>query len=1379
MFCKFTAAAAAPRAAPTRVTVARLAFLIILLTIKSWAADQTWLDVNSNNDWSTAVANWNGAVVWTNGNNAIFGGEGEKVEVASDLTIQNITFNSDGYEIADMDAGSLFNLSAGSIITVTNAAQTATISEIINSGDLGKAGVGTLLLSGSNTFSGAVNVTAGILRLANNNALGNTSGATSVSGNSQIELQNGITIAGETIGLGSGGTDYYGGLRAATNATATWGGTINLNTGGRLGSNAGGTLIITGVIQNGTSTGLSISATDGGTAANLGTVRIDTAATYTGTTTVIRGRLQLGITNALPITTTLDLDYSVAVEDSIFDLNGFNQTLGALQRSGGGVGSGGGSIITNSNASASTLTLNQASNTAFSGVIQDGASVVNLIKSGSGTLALTGNNTMGGSITVSGGTLAFSGTNALGAATVNSASLSLNGTNTLSGLLKVNSGGVVTVGGSVAIGGTGGITVASGGRVVLQDGVNVSGKTITVAGSGGNNYGALQTADNITATWSGNIITSADARLGGGVGGTLTINGVISGTGGVLFSRANNATTILNNINTYTGDTSLFANGGTGGRLVMGVDNALNGTSKLVVYPTPAATVSMTVDLNGHVSAFTGLDTSANHTSGNVLFVQNDGSAASTLTLSGTGLGVAEVVFNGRINDGSSGAGGMSLVKNGSFIQTFVAANGFTGVTTLNAGTIQIGKATVSGFTGANGSFASGSFILNAGLLAIDNLGSSNNGSNRIADSASISFRGGSMVYRGSDQTATNSAETLGALISHSRSSLLTVSYGATNTAQVTFNSYSRLANGGLLFVNGDKLGRNSLDTASIARIFFTSAPDLVGTTAALSSGINLAVHNTQIVPGLVGEAVATTGGEGSVTGKPNTFVTYEASGGLRPLNPTDEFTQNAFTSGDNIRITTGTTLSASASINSLLVDGGVASFSTTIGSGKTLTVSSGNILIASGTEMRLGEGGTLEFGSREGIITINTTGNTFITAAITGSAGVSYYGSGTLVTNQLNSYTGDTALYVAKVIPQSSSTGPAGAPTSGPFGKGTLILAGSGIRATTGNAISIGNNVDLRADTEIITSGVAANDKQLTFTGAVSLTHGSRTITNSSGADTLFNGVISGTDADSGITVTGSGVGDIIFNANNTYTGATQLSGNTTLLINGNQSAATGAVNVSAGTLGGTGTVGGATTIQSGGTLSPGAPAVNGGIGTLTFNSGVTLESGSALNLQITGATFTSIDGFGWNEPGTAGYQSYVIAHAGGSGGTLHDQLAITGAFTQITGAKINVLPVSFTAEAGQIFNLIDWSDLLGSSFSGNLGPAIRDGSSDSGFDLDLPDISASGYAWDTSFFATYGIIVVVPEPSRTMLLLVGLLAFGFRRRRTQSRFSATRSFF
>ncbi|HBJ86625.1 MAG TPA: hypothetical protein DDZ88_22760 [Verrucomicrobiales bacterium] len=1343
------AATAASRLAPAFVTWLAFFFLPAFAFAQ---ADHTWLDANVSNDWSTTAPNWQGDVVWTNGNNAIFGGTGETVEVASDLTIKNITFNSTGYVIADADAGSLFALSSDSVITVTAAAHTATISEIINSGALTKSGAGTLVLSGANGFSGAVSVTAGILSLANNNALGDTSSGTSVSSTGQIELQDGVTITGETLNLGAGGTDFFGGLRTAASATATWAGTINLDTSGRLGSLSGGTLIVTGTIQNGAATGLVISATGAG--ATLGTVRLSATNTYTGATTVFRGRLQLGITNALPTGTTLDLDSTSAVEDSVFDLNGFNQTIAALQRSGTGSGAGG-SFITNSSATASTLTVSQTATTTYSGIIQDGTGILNLVKSGAGSLTLSGDNTYGGTTTVSGGTLVMSGNNTLGGALTVSAALTLSGSNSLVGLLQVNNGGVVTVGHNSALGGAGGITVASGGRVVLQNGIDVSGKTITISGTGGNNNGALQTATSATAAWSGNIITaSADARIGGGVDGTLIVNGVISGTGGILYSRGQNATTLLNNVNTYTGDTQLFANSGTGARLVLGVDNAISAASRLSVITT-AATVSITLDLNGHILTLRGLDTQGNHASGAVLSVLNNGTPASVLTLSDT---ITTHIFAGRLRDGT---GGLTLVKNGANTQIFVAGQLYTGSTTVNAGTLQIGGSVAT--LGVNGALASTSLILNGGTLALDNLGTNNNSASRLADSASVSFRGGSFVYRGSDLTSTNSTEAIGALILHSRRSILTATYGGSNTTALTFAAYDRLANGGALLVNGLNLGLNAASTASVSRIFFTTAPDLVGTTAALGTGINATVKNTQVVPGLVGEADVATGGAGTATGTPNTFLTYEAGTGLRPLNPTDEFTQNAFVDGDNTRITSATTLPTSTTINSLLIDGA----NVTIGSGKTLTVTSGNILFASGSGLTLGNGGSLTFDGREGIITINSASNTFLTAKITGVGGVSYYGTGTLVTNQQHDYVGDTGLYLSAAIPQSSSTGPAGAPTSGPFGTGTLILGGTSIRATTANVVTIGNNVDFRADTTLLSSGIVANDKALTFTGGVSLTAGTRTLTNSAGASTFFTGVISETTAGSGITVNGSGVGAVVFSGANTYTGATTVAGATTLLINGNQSAATGAVNVIAGTLGGTGTIGGATTIQTGGTLNPGDPATSGGIGTLTLANGLTLQSSSTTNLQITGATFTSTDGFGGNDPGTAGYETYVIANGGGPGGTLHDQLSITGAIIQETGAKINVLPVSFTAEAGQIFNLLDWTNVAGSSFSTNLGDTIRDGSADSAFDLDLPDISASGYAWDISLFASHGVIVVIPEPSRMGLLFLGLVGLLFRRRR------------
>ncbi len=73
------------------------------------------------------------------------------------------------------------------------------------------------------------------------------------------------------------------------------------------------------------------------------------------------------------------------------------------------------------------------------------------------------------------------------------------------------------------------------------------------------------------------------------------------------------------------------------------------------------------------------------------------------------------------------------------------------------------------------------------------------------------------------------------------------------------------------------------------------TAPTLIGTRVDQGTGIAASAQNTQIVPYLLGTVTATSGGLGT-SGAANTFVTYSASGGLRPLNLTDEFTQNAFT---------------------------------------------------------------------------------------------------------------------------------------------------------------------------------------------------------------------------------------------------------------------------------------------------------------------------------------------------------------------------------------------------------------------------------------------------------------------------------------------------
>jgi hypothetical protein len=85
---------------------------------------------------------------------------------------------------------------------------------------------------------------------------------------------------------------------------------------------------------------------------------------------------------------------------------------------------------------------------------------------------------------------------------------------------------------------------------------------------------------------------------------------------------------------------------------------------------------------------------------------------------------------------------------------------------------------------------------------------------------------------------------------------------------------------------------------------------------------------------------------------------------------------------------------------------------------------------------------------------------------------------------------------------------------------------------------------------------------------------------------------------------------------------------------------------------------------------------------------------------------------------------------------------------------------------QKGQVFNLIDWS---GASMSGgfNVGAFNTYDASTSVIagDLDLAALGA-GLSWDVSAFSTYGVLVVVPEPSRMLLLMFGLLGLFYRRR-------------
>jgi autotransporter-associated beta strand protein len=113
-------------------------------------------------------------------------------------------------------------------------------------------------------------------------------------------------------------------------------------------------------------------------------------------------------------------------------------------------------------------------------------------------------------------------------------------------------------------------------------------------------------------------------------------------------------------------------------------------------------------------------------------------------------------------------------------------------------------------------------------------------------------------------------------------------------------------------------------------------------------------------------------------------------------------------------------------------------------------------------------------------------------------------------------------------------------------------------------------------------------------------------------------------------------GPGTTILSGNNTYTGTTSVNAGS-LLINGDQSVATGAVQVAVGAmLGGSGIVGGNATI--GGILSPGnGPSV------LTFAHDLTFQNTAVVTMELNGNAYDRI-----NIGGTSTYGGNMVIQVG-----------------------------------------------------------------------------------------------------------------------------------
>src|SRR5262249_49395035 len=152
------------------------------------------------------------------------------------------------------------------------ALQSGTVSTVLaGTGAVNKTGVGTVTLSGANTYSGNTTVSGGTLALTGAGTLGGNAGTTTVSGGT---LDLGTTTQDQNAGPPFTSASLQGGSLAWSGAFALQSGTVSS--------------VLAGTGAASKTTG--------------GTVTLSGANTYTGGTTVTAGILQLGAGGSLAAT---------------------------------------------------------------------------------------------------------------------------------------------------------------------------------------------------------------------------------------------------------------------------------------------------------------------------------------------------------------------------------------------------------------------------------------------------------------------------------------------------------------------------------------------------------------------------------------------------------------------------------------------------------------------------------------------------------------------------------------------------------------------------------------------------------------------------------------------------------------------------------------------------------------------------------------------------------------------------------------------------------------------------------------------------------------------------------------------------------------------
>ncbi len=1140
----------------------------------------TWDLVGTNQVWNNGTGN----VAWTAANTAVFGGADGTYAVnvgAAGVAPAGITFSNSGYTL---DAAAPATIVTNGAVNVATG-KTATIGSNLT---LNRAATFTVTGGGLLTLNGKITGSVSPSEITGGATLDVRAGAAYTIASSMVvgafnagtNLNGTLNINGGAVSMTNTAGNFVLGniITAGSNTTSV----VNLNSGSLSVALTSGAGLRFG---NGTPTGGTVNATfnlNGGTVSTQAVARI----TPTGT----------GVVNA---TFNFNGGTLVAIKTNPTFLQ--NLTTANVKSGGAKIDSG-----------AFDITIAQN--------LLDGTGGGGLEKLGSAALTLAGNNTYTGTTTITAGTLNIGNGGASGSVgtgplvnnTTNAITINRTGTLSIPGAISgacpvvLSGSATVTLGGVNTYSGT---TSVNGGRLNLTGSLTSDVTVASGAGLGGegSTTGALIFGGNNQLYFDPSTVGSITANTVNATVGTVTLNATAAaaGTGLVVIDAPGGITGPISNF-VFTGRGTPYFNGTSTKLLFDFAPGNLKWKGQDATNPT-------FWDVNTTTNWLNGAAGDKFITGDAVTF--DDTASTFTVAIQPGSVAPGPVVFANNTNaytltgDALTGAG--SLTKSGAATLMLANPNTYTGGTTIQAGTLQLGDG-----TNATGSLL-GNVLNNA--IIVTNYGVNNaTVASTITGNGALTQSGtGTVVLTGNNAYTGITTITAGTL---------QVGAGGTIGSLGTGNIVDQ---GALVFNRSDATtvaneisGSGNISQTGAGATTLTGNNSYDGLTT-ISAG-SLVVTTPNALGSNVAGTVVPAGGE------------LRLQGGVTVTGETLTFTGNGNTTTNNgpgaLRSLTGNNVWTGniTAIPALAV--------MRIGSDAGLLTISGNITTqgAATDQFVLQGAGNLEITgviSGTARVTCSSNGNPTSVRTLSGAntyATPTNINGGTLSAASFNSVVGGSATsnLGAPVTVANGTIGLAGA-------QGTLRYTGTG--ETTDRVISLSATTTQQSFLEQSgPSGKLIFSSSFTATGA-----GPKTLTLT--GSTAGIGEIGGLIPDSGPTnktnLLKQGTGTWILNNENGYTGTTTIQEGTLALGPSGAILSSPVISISPGaTFDVTATAGNfflqaAQTLSGGTTASPAQVAGNfltstgsilspgtgaGGVGTLNMNGGLVLGVDTNLNFDL-----------------------------------------------------------------------------------------------------------------------------------------------------------------